>query len=128
MKTIIAIIFILTFTFGHAQETSKDETKKTLAFRQIKPEDKFASDVKRNSFTVYTVGGLKPYDHKTTEMFQKKYNVTYHNFGCIAPGNMDYYEQYNLLVFQHLNKKFSPGWEKDIKDNAIGFYKWFQAK
>jgi len=128
MKIITAILFILSFTFSYAQETSRSETTKAQPFRQIKPEDKFASDLQKNSFTIYTVGGLKPYDHKAIEAFQKNYNVTYQNFGCIAPGNMDYYEKYNLLVFQHLTKTWGREWEKGIKDNSIGFYNWTQAK
>ena len=128
MKTLTAILFILSLTFSYAQETTKSETTKAQPFRQIYPEDKFANDVKKNSFTIYTVGGLKPYDHKATEAFQKNYNVTYHNFGCIAPGNMAYYEQYNLLVFQHLTKTWGTEWKKDIQDNAVGFYKWSQSK
>jgi hypothetical protein len=37
---------------------------------------------------------------------------------------MDYYEKYNALVYNYLKEKWGREWEKEIKDNAIGFYNW----
>jgi hypothetical protein len=128
MKTITAIIFILMFSLGYCQDASSGEVKKGIPFRQITPEDKFESDLKRNSFTIYTLGGLKPYNHEIVQSFEKKFSVNYHDFGCLAESNMDFYEKYNLLVYEHLTKKWGAEWEKDIKDNAMGFYKWKEAK
>jgi hypothetical protein len=110
MKTIIAILFTLIFSFSHGQKTTPGETKKAIPF------------------TIYTLGGLKPYNNEVTESYQKKFNIRYHNFGCIAPENMEYYEKYNLLVFQHLQEKWGEEWTKDIRDNTIGWYKWSQTK
>lgn len=128
MKTIIAILFTLIFSFSHGQKTTPGETKKAIPFAIITPEKKFESDLKKNAFTIYTLGGLKPYNNEVTEAYQKKFNIRYHNFGCIAPENMGYYEKYNLLVFKHLQEKWGEEWEKDIRDNSMGWYKWVQGK
>lgn len=128
MKTIIALIALAFSTFGYCQDTQATEKKAPTAFKQITPEAKFKNDVERDSFTIYTVGGLKPYNHEETQAFEKKYNVTYHDFGCLAPGNMDFHSAYNRLVFQHFRTKWGNEWQKEIKDNAIGLYHWNQEK
>lgn len=124
LKGIIIKAFLLMSFLSYSQESGRDENSKPLPFAQVTPEQKFEYDSKRNSFTIYTVGGLKPYNHETTETFQKEFNITYHDFGCIAPGNMTFFETYNLLVFQHLQKQYGNDWQKDIRDNAIGINKW----
>lgn len=124
MKKLALLMALMLFTYSYGQDTPQDKEKKGPAFARISPEKKFESDLKRNSFTIYTVGGLKPTHYKTDMAFQKKYTITYHDFGCLAPKTMDFYEQYNLLVFQHLSEKWGEEWKKDIKDNAIGFNKW----
>jgi hypothetical protein len=94
----------------------------------LTPEKQFQADLKNNDLKVYTVGGLKPSNHKVDTAFQETYRLSYHDFGCIAPPNMDYYTAYNLLVFRYLKEKWANAWEKDIKDNAMGFYEWKEAK
>ncbi|OYQ38129.1 hypothetical protein CHU92_06590 [Flavobacterium cyanobacteriorum] len=114
---------MLSLTIGYAQERSNDKPE-AISFRQISPEKKFDNDSKKNVVTIYTLGGLKPSNHDVDQTFQKKFNVNYYDFGCLAPGNLDYYEKYNVLVFNYLKEKWNNEWEKDIKDNAIGFYNW----
>jgi hypothetical protein len=41
---------------------------------------------------------------------------------------MDFHEVYNRLVFEHFQTKWDSEWQKEIKDNAIGFYHWKQGK
>jgi hypothetical protein len=69
-----------------------------------------------------------PSNYKIDQAFRKKYSVNYHDFGCLAPGNMDYYARYNLLVFDHLKNKFGKEWEKDIKENTLELYNWKNKK
>lgn len=128
MRTLMIVLLILAFSAGYAQEAPNDETKKTIPFSQITPERKFENDVRKSSITIYTLGGLKPYGQKAIEAFQQKYSVKYHDFGCLAPGNMSYYEKYNLLVFNYLKDKWGEEWEKDVKDTAMGFYNWTQGR
>jgi hypothetical protein len=94
----------------------------------LTPEKQFQADLKNNDLKIYTVGGLKPYNHEVVQAFENTHAINYHDFGCLAPPNMDYYADYNLLVFQYRKEKYGNKWEKDIKDNAMGFYKWKEAK
>jgi hypothetical protein len=124
MKMILIIAMMMLSGISYGQESNKEENSKPMAFAKVTPEQKFEYDSNRSSFTIYTVGGLKPYNHETTEAFQKKFNISYHDFGCIAPVSMTFFETYNLLVFQHLQKQYGNDWQKDIRDNAIGINKW----
>ena len=123
MKTIVAIVLaLLSFAvYGQSEPACTRGQQQTA-------EVQFQKDLKNGSLKIYTVGGLKPSNHKVDTAFQETYKIEYHDFGCIAPPNMDYYASYNLLVFNHLKEKWGNSWEKDIKDNAIGFYKWKEAK
>lgn len=128
MKAIIAIVFTLVLFSGYSQQSSAGETMPTKGCTANTPVRKFMKDLKSNSLTIYTIGGLKPPNHKVDEEFQTKFRITYHDFGCIAPLTIDFFEEYNLLVFHYLTKQHGNSWEKDIKDNAMGFYKWKEAK
>ena len=123
MKSIIAIIFTFFFSGVYAQDRPVCTKGKSMT-----PEKQFQADIKKNDLKVYTVGGLKPSNHKVDTAFQETYGLTYHDFGCLAPSDMDYFAAYNLFVFQHLKEKWGNAWEKEIKDNAMGFYKWKEAK
>ncbi len=128
MKKILILMSLFYISIGYSQEPTPQEPKKAMAFRQISPEKKFDNDLKRNAFTIYTLGGLKPYNHEAIQAFQKKFHVKYYDFGCLAPANMNYYEKYNALVFTYLKEKWGNEWEKEIKDNAIGFYNWKETQ
>ena len=123
MKSIIAIIFTFFLSGIYAQEEPVCTKGKSIL-----SEEQFKHDLQNNDLKIYTVGGLKPYNHEDVQAFEKTYGINYHDFGCLAPSNMDYYAAYNTLVFQYLQEKSGDEWEKDIKDNAMGFYKWKEAK
>lgn len=123
MKVILTIVLAFLSLAGYAQ--SKPACTRG---QQQTAEMQFEKDLKNGTLKIYTVGGLKPSNYKVDTAFQETYKLEYHDFGCIAPPNMDYYIAYNLQVFQHLRKKWGNSWEKDIKDNAMGFYKWKEAK
>ena len=57
-------------------------------------------------------------------VFAKKYNIHFHDFGCIAPTNFKEYETKNQLVFEYLNKTYGKQWQKEIKQSVMGFEKW----
>lgn len=120
-KIICSLIVCLLATFVNAQVPCDKGKQAGLAMQ-------FRTDIENNTLKIYTVGGLKPYNYELTQAFQKKFSITYHDFGCLAPMNMDYYQKYNQLVFQYLKNKWGTEWEKDIKDNAIGFNRWLQLK
>lgn len=106
------LFFLLFFTaFGlQAQEKKQNDTIKI--------------EINSNKKTIYVLGGIASVITKEDLAFAKKYNIQFHDFGCIAPTNFEEYEVKNELVFEYLNKTYGKQWQKDIKANVLGFEKW----
>ena len=85
-------------------------------------------DDKRDVKVVYLAKGISAHDLVDTAWIAKKYNIQFHDFGCIAPTNFKEYETKNAVVFEYLNKTFCKLWQKEIKPNVLGFEKWVNRK
>lgn len=110
-------LFFLLFltTFGiQAQEKKQNDTIKI--------------EINSNTKTIYVLGGIASVITKEDLAFAKKYNIQFHDFGCIAPTNFEEYEVKNELVFEYLNKTYGKQWQKDMKANVLGFEKWKKKK
>lgn len=105
------IIIVLFFSFAiQAQEKKQNDTIKI--------------EINSKTKTIYVLGGIASVITKEDLAFAKKYNVKFHDFGCIAPINFKEYEAKNALIFEHLNKVFGKQWQKEIKSSVMGFEKW----
>ena len=71
MKTIIAILFTLLFSGIYGQ----DQPVCTKGHNVPTPEKQFQTDIKNNDLKIFTVGGLKPYNHDTVQAFENKYGI-----------------------------------------------------
>ena len=101
----------LFFSFAiHAQEKKQNDTIKI--------------EINSNTKTIYVLGGIASVITKEDLAFAKKYNVHFHDFGCIAPTNFEEYEAKNELIFDFLNKTYGMQWQKEIKPSVLGFEKW----
>lgn len=80
--TLIVLIFCLTL---QAQEKKQNDTIKI--------------EINSNTKTIYVLGGIASVITKIDLAFAKKYNVRFHDFGCIAPENFEEYEVKNTLIF-----------------------------
>ena len=105
--TTIALFFSFEI---HAQEKKQNDTIKI--------------EINSNTKTIYVLGGIASVITKEELAFAKKYNVKFHDFGCIAPTNFEEYETKNELVFEYLNKTYGNQWQKEIKPSVMGFEKW----
>ena len=105
--TIITLLFCLTL---QAQEKKQNDTIKI--------------EINSTTKTIYVLGGIASVITKEDLAFAKKYNMKFHDFGCIAPINFKEYEAKNALIFEHLNKVFGKQWQKEIKSSVMGFEKW----
>lgn len=76
------------------------------------------------SRTIYIIGGIAATITEEDLAFAKKYNIQYHDFGCLAPINFKEYETINTKLFEKLNAEFGTNWQKEIKSSAMGFEKW----
>ena len=105
------IIIIVLFSVAlHAQEKKQNDTIKI--------------EINSKTKTIYVLGGIASVITKEDLAFAKKYNIHFHDFGCIAPTNFKEYETKNELVFEYLNKTFGKQWQKEIKPSVLGFKKW----
>ena len=105
----IIIFFLFSFTL-QAQEKKQNDTIKI--------------EINSNTKTIYVLGGIASVITKEDLAFAKKYNVKFHDFGCIAPTNFEEYETKNELVFEYLNKSYGNQWQKEIQPSIMGFEKW----
>ena len=105
--TIITLLFCLTL---QAQEKRQNDTIKI--------------EINSNTKTIYVLGGIASVITKEDLAFAKKYNIQFHDFGCIAPTNFKEFETKNELVFEYLNKTYGKQWQKEIKQSVMGFEKW----
>ena len=74
--------------------------------------------------TIYVIGGIASVITNEDLAFAKKYDIQFHDFGCIVPENIEKYEKLNDLVFDQLNKEFGTKWQKEIRKGILGFDKW----
>ena len=96
----------------------------TLQAHEKKQNDIIKIEINSNTKTIYLLGGIASVITKEDLAFAKKYNIQFHDFGCIAPTNFKEYETKNALVFEYLNKTFGTQWQKEIKSSVLGFEKW----
>ena len=104
-----------------------------LAFFGIQAQEKNQNDtikieINSNTKTIYVLGGIASVITKEDLAFAKKYNIKFHDFGCIAPTNFEEYEVKNTLIFEYLNKIYGKQWQKEIKPSILGFEKWRKNK
>lgn len=95
-----------------------------LAHAQQSPEDKFKADLENNKIKLYVLGGIASRATPADEKFSEKYNISYYDFGCLAPPDFNYYTNYNHTVLKYLDKNFRSEWINDIRKDIIGWNKW----
>jgi hypothetical protein len=96
----------------------------TIQAQEKKQNETIKIEINSNTKTIYVLGGIVSAITKEDLAFAKKYNVYFHDFGCIAPTNFEVYEAKNKLVFEYLNKTYGNQWQKEIKPSVLGFEKW----
>ena len=96
----------------------------TIQAQEKKQNDVIKIEVNSKTKTIYVLGGIASVITKEDLAFAKKYNIQFHDFGCIAPTNFKEFETKNELVFEYLNKTYGKQWQKEIKSSVLGFEKW----
>lgn len=96
----------------------------TIQAQEKRQNDTIKIEINSKTKTIYVFGGIASVITKDDLAFAKKYNIQFHDFGCIAPTNFEEYEAKNALVFEYLNKSYGNQWQKEIKPSVMGFEKW----
>ena len=107
------IILLLFFSF----QTQAQE-------KQLGPPSTKTLGVEYETRRLYIIGGIAATITEEDLAFAKKYNIQYHDFGCLAPVNFEEYEANNIQLFEKMNAVFGKQWQKEIKASAMGFEKW----
>ncbi len=113
MKSLSILFFLLIFQVSNAQNIVVSEKERA--------EKQFEIDAKNNQLKIYVQGGIVPVIKKEDVDFAEKHGFYYHEFGCLAPANRDYYEHYNQCVFGYLTQKFGTEWKNKCSMSSIGF-------
>lgn len=96
----------------------------TIQAQEKKQNNEIKIEINSKTKTIYVLGGIASVITKEDLEFAKKYNLKFHDFGCLAPLNFDEYETKNALVFDFLNTIYGKPWQKEMKPNVMGFEKW----
>ncbi|AWH85280.1 hypothetical protein HYN59_09180 [Flavobacterium album] len=110
MKALLILTFSLMILPVFAQERTAEE--------------QFRRDMENHTVKIYILGGLMDRIRDGEADFQKDYNITYYKFGCLAPPNLSFYSDYNLLVFEFLQKRYGKTWEEKIRTDVMAWDKW----
>jgi len=80
-------------------------------------------DIEKNQIKLFIVGGIAPVFCLTDPDFEKKYQVSYHDYGDL-PAKEDCMYNYNSRVFEYLSKKYGKSWKKEIREDVFGLKEW----
>ncbi|MGQ2982426.1 FEKKY domain-containing protein [Flavobacterium sp.] len=117
MKRAILILLLLTGLSSHAQKQE-----------QRRAQQQFENDLSVNNLRIYILGGIAARPKKGDTDFQKKYGVHFYDFGCLAPVNISFHNEYNLLVFKYLTEKHETEWENAIRTDVMAWNQWKREK
>jgi hypothetical protein len=76
-------------------------------------------DISNQKQRLLLAGGIAPVMYIHQDRFEKKYNVLYDDFGCLAP-NHDCIVKYNKVIFKYLDSKYGKKWRKEVRKDVIG--------
>lgn len=120
MKNIIILIFLIVTGSGYAQQAEGC----TKGRYDPNSSEKFSADLTNNQLKLYVMGGIAAVITKKDKEFAQKSGFTYHDFGCVAPSDLSYYERYNHLVLDHFKSNLKAGWHEEVILNTIGLQNW----
>lgn len=116
------IILLLSVSSSFAQDSPNEQDTPTFfrgSVSNSQVDSLFHANLSEKKLFLFIQGGIaSAYFSKSDRQFEKKYKVSYYDFGCVAPGASRYY---NLLVFAHLDKRVKSSWQKDVRKDAIGY-------
>lgn len=135
LKSLPGNVPAMSITLGDGPPGNSGNKLKHMPFKEVRkntltenitktPEEQFMADFNNKKLRLYVVGGIATVIKVTEHEFAKQSGFTYHDFGCLAPPHITYYEKYNHLVLDHLKLNLKKGWQKDIAPNTIGLQNW----
>jgi len=84
-------------------------------------------DIEKQKIKIFIIGGIAPAVYSTDLDFEKKYQVSYYDFGDLAAKGECIFN-YNAKVFEYLIEKYGKIWKREIRKDVYGLKKWKKKK
>jgi len=129
MRQLITLILILFGSLSFSQNKNQ-----FFRFSSISKEscdtvsNLFKEDLSDKNLHLFIVGGPVPTIYETDQDFNKKFKVSYYDFGCIVPTSRECLKEYNYLVFAYLSEKYGEKWLKKVRKDVLGLREWKKNK
>lgn len=110
MKTGYLFVFTLLFLPG------------TMAYGQTKcngSKEKAVLDIRKGKINFLVQGGIVSRYVKGQELFERKYQLKYLDFGCVIPKDLCL-DVYNAEIAKYLDKKYGSSWRKEVRKDIMG--------
>ena len=99
--------------------TASATVKKAVDSTKIYSIKLASADLKKGAVKFLIRGGIVSTRVKGQEVFEKKYNIHYYDFGCVMPSNISI-EDYNKIVANYMDRKYGKGWRKEVRKDIQG--------
>jgi|JI8StandDraft_2_1071088.scaffolds.fasta_scaffold03700_10 hypothetical protein len=77
-------------------------------------------DIENKQIKLLLAGSIAPAAKtKNDILFEKKYKIKYHQFGCESPSSTNCLQDYNKTIFAFLDKKYGRKWRKKVHDDVL---------
>ncbi|MBT2560631.1 hypothetical protein J7E50_07270 [Pedobacter sp. ISL-68] len=115
MKKLIPIFMFLCFAAVQLNAKAKIAVDSAKVYSI-----KLANDDLKNGRVKFLIqGGFAPVYYKGQEIFEKKYNISYYEFGCVMPSDISI-KHYNKVVAAFMDRKFGKDWRKEVRKDIQG--------
>lgn len=84
--------------------------------------DSALKDIEEGKVKLLLQSGIAPVAYTTDSAFQKKYNLSYYDYGCIGE-QRTCMQQYNRTIFTYLDETYGRKWRKEARKDVIGLKK-----
>ena len=81
---------------------------------------KALTDIKSGKARLLVQGGIAAVYYPTDKSFRETYKIGYELFGCVAPATINCLEEYNQVVFEHLQRTYGDNWKNEVRKDVIG--------
>lgn len=78
------------------------------------------TDIQAKKPTILLHSGYAPVVYTTDKAFEKRFEIKYFDFGCVAGDRLECLIAYNKTIFDYLDKTYGKRWRKEIRNDAIG--------
>ena len=72
------------------------------------------------------IGGISPTIVIGQKEFKRRYRVDYYDFGDLPIFSEEEIARWNRVIFEWLNVHYGTKWQKDVRQDVIGYKEWVE--